>query len=88
MSNLRLSVDFYEHGFYKVEPNQIRINCSIGLFKLKLYKNNKKDIKINITIYKLVEEHNLVNGYLLKGEKNIIYPQSPIPIPNPQSPIP
>ena len=42
-------------GFYKVEPDQGRNNCSIGKKKLKFYKDNKKEIQLSIIIKKWEE---------------------------------
>ena len=60
---------FFEDGFYKVEPNKVINNCSIGKNKLRIYKNNEKDIELSVKIYKLEENPNLTSDYLQIGDK-------------------
>lgn len=68
-SNLSFHSRFFADGFYKVEPNKVINNCSIGKNKLRIYKNNKKDIELSISIYKLEENPNLISNYLQIGDK-------------------
>ena len=69
LSNLKLCFNFFEDGFYKVEPNEYKINGIIGKNKLKLYKNNKKDVYLNILIYNLEENNSLKSNYITIGDK-------------------
>ena len=66
-ANLFLAREYFSDGFYKVEPNQVRNNCSIGKNKLILYKNNKKEIELSIIIKKW-EENPDPNKYYYKIE--------------------
>ena len=69
LSNLELHSHFFEDGFYKVEPNKFKINGIIGKNKLKVYKNNKKDIYIKILIYKLKENSSLKYNCIMINDK-------------------
>ena len=69
LSNLKFDARFFADGFYKVEPNKVINNCSIGKNKLRIYKNNEKDIELSISIYKLAENPNLTSNYLKIGDK-------------------
>ena len=69
LANLFLDSRFFEDGFYKVEPNQERNNFSIGKQKLKLYKNNKKEIELSIIIKKLEENPDPNKLYYKIGDK-------------------
>jgi len=69
LSNLKFDARFFTDGFYKVEPNKVINNCSIGKNKLRIYKNNEKDIELSISIYKLEENPNLTSNYLKIGDK-------------------
>ena len=69
LSKLSFEPRFFADGFYKVEPNKAINNCSIGKNKLRIYKDNEKDIELSISIYKLEENPNLTSNYLQIGEK-------------------
>ena len=69
LSNLSFHSCFFTDGFYKVEPNKFINNCSICKNKLRIYKNNEKDIELKISIYKLEENPNLISDYLQIGDK-------------------
>ena len=69
LSNLELHSHFFEDGFYKVEPNKYKIDYILGKNKLKVYKNNKKDINLFVSIYKLEENSSLTSNYLQINNK-------------------
>jgi len=69
INNLKLSSKFFEDGFYKVEPKKYKSNGIIGQNKLTVYKNNKKDIYLDISIYKLEENSSLISNYLQINDK-------------------
>ena len=69
MSNLQLDSNFFEDGFFKVEPNKNLIKCSVGKNKLILYKNNQKEIKLSISIYKLKADSSLQTNCLQVNDK-------------------